>query len=305
MSLMLPPVAVAGLLKYEWVDPGGTVRDLTWETSPARFVSRGSIGLGMPPIEPALDKLPFAPGSLPRRINTQPGRIELPITIVEDAFADLIDVIDDLRGWFDTGDERLGLRPGYLRVTRPDGTIRQVACYYAGGLEGDMSTGGPAGTTVVISLIAPDPYPTEAADTVLTWHTSDLPEVIMINQGQLEAYPIWEFTAPFGTIERVENMTTGHRWKLAVALAGVRHLIVDTRPPTLRSNQPPPGTGRQAYTTDTNTNLYQYFDPNQRDLWWLASGENRMQIVFSGSPATTAATTIRLSYRARYRGQLR
>lgn len=303
--LLLPPAVTTGTLKYEWVDPSGVVRDLSFETSPTRFVSRGSIGLGMPGIEPTLDKLPFAPGSLARRINTQPGRIELPITIIEDTLADLIDVVDDMRGWFDTGDERGGLRPGYLRVTRPDDTVRQVACFYAGGLEGDMGQGTPTSTKKVITLLAPDPWPTEATDTVLNWGIGDLPEVIVINQGQLEAYPIWEFTAPFGTIERVENTTTGRIWKLAVALDGVRHLIVDTRPPNLRSFQDAPGTGRQAYTTDTNTNLYQYFDPSVRDLWWLAPGENRIEIEFSGSPGTGGLTAIQLSYRARYRGQLR
>src|SRR4051812_10082192 len=124
MPLIIPPLVASGGLRYEWVDPGATVRDLTLQTSPNLFVSRGSINLGTAGSEIGDEKLPTAPGSVVRRISVPPSRIELPITILQDSLGDVLNVLDTLRSWFDTGDETRRT-PGYLRITRPDGTIRQ------------------------------------------------------------------------------------------------------------------------------------------------------------------------------------
>lgn len=295
MTLLIPPLSPAGILRYEWVDPGGTVRDLTWETSPQRFVSKGSLGLGMPELEIAADKLPFAGGSIVRHIGTQPARIELPITISEDSFPELIDVLDDLRGWFDTGDER-ALSPGFLRVTRPDDSVRQLACYYAGGLEGDLTRGGPNNVTVVISLMAPDPWPTELADTVLTWTAAEAAAgVSVMNQGQLDAYPIWHITGPTATnTTTITNTTTGKALTMNAATATGLGIVIDTRPASLRDNL-------IAYRDLDSLNVFSSLGATSK-LWWLAPGQNDITIALAGTDGTTR---VELAYLARYRGLLR
>lgn len=292
--LLVPPVSLSGVLQFAWVDPGGTVRDLTQQTSPTRFVSKGATGLGGPSVELSADKKPFAPGKLVRHIGTQEGRIELPITILEDSLGDLIAVLDDMRGWFDTGDEA-SRTPGYLRVTRPDGTVRQLACYYAGGLEGDLSTGGPNGTTVVVSLYAPDPWPTDEDDTVLVYGQADFgSEIIIINPGQLQAYPIWKITGPFTTSITIQNTVTNKLWQYQFSLGGGGAFVTtDTRPADQR-----PGL---SCTRFDGLNLYPFLSA-QSSLWWLAPGENRFQI---GTTGTDANTEVELRYLPRYRGLLR
>lgn len=294
--LMVPPAAPSGQLRFEWVDPGGIVRDLTFETSPRLFVSAWPGGLGAPPVVLGADKLPFAGGSLLRHVAIQPGRIELPITIAEDSLSDLVQACDALRDWFGrTGDEQ-GFSPGYLRITREDNTVRQIACYYDGGLEGVTNQGPFNAITYVISLRAPDPWPTDPADTVYGWVNADLPTVSIMNAGQFDAYPIWEITGPFGAVAGL-NVTTGRFWTLVVALAAGRSLILDTRPANLRDDL-------AVYTTDLHQNLFQYFAPNS-DLFPLIPGQNDLSFTFSGSPATTVATAVDLSFRQRYRGLLR
>lgn len=295
--IMIPPVSPTGILQYAWIDPGGTTRDLTYQTSPRLFVSRGSAGLGGPSVEMASDKLPFAAGTLVRHIQTREGRIELPITIHEDSIGDLIGVLDDLRGWFDTGDEETRT-PGYLRITRPDGSVRQVACYYAGGLEGDMARGGPNWCTYVVSLLAPDPWPTDLDDTVLTYGEADFgSEQIVINQGQLDAYPIWTILGPVdaGTPSIRVEKTTGELFSFNFDL--LNHgigVIVDTR----RGDQRETVSIRR-YPDDLN--LFAFVNA-AATLWRLSPGENRFQLDLEGA---TSETSVELRYRARYRGLMR
>lgn len=288
---IIPPVSASGILRFNWVDPGGTTRDLTWQTSPRLFVARGGTGLGMAAVEFADDKIPYAGGSLLRHVNVPPRRIELPIVVREDSIGDLILTVDDLREWFGTADERVRT-PGYLRVTRPDGTIRKIAAYYAGGLDGDMGSGGVGWTQYVVSLYCPDPWPTADEDTVLTYTTADLPTFSMINQGEIDAYPIWTITGPCAVASGA-NVTTSKSWTHAASLAAGESLTIDTRPASLRTTQ-------QVYD-DTGANRYSDLNPASA-LFWLAPGQNDLAATLTG---TTSATEVELRYLARYRGLLR
>lgn len=133
--LILVPVApsASGTLRFDWLDPRGVLRDLTRETSPSLFVSRGSAGLGTPGVEPVLEKLPSTAGSIHRYTQTKPLEIDLPLSVHGTTMGDVLTAVENLRSWFDTGNER-DRAPGYLRITRPsDDAVRQVACLYAAG----------------------------------------------------------------------------------------------------------------------------------------------------------------------------
>lgn len=294
--LILGPVAApSGVLRYEWVDPEGIVRDLTFETSPSMFVSRGTKGLGVPGVELRLEKLPQAAGSAHRYTATQPREIELPISVQAASFVGRLTAVESLRGWFRTGSER-SRTPGYLRITRPhDDGVRQIACLYAGGLEGDMAAGSPSWEPLVVSLVAPDPTWTAVDETAVAYSTTDVgDDLSILNLGDFDAYPIWTIDGPASAIT-ISNTTTGKAFALTansgITLTASDTLIVDTRPPSQRTMD---------QVTAAGFNLFNRLTPGS-SLWWLVPGQNHFTITASG---TTGATTITLAWLPRYEGAL-
>lgn len=298
MPAVLPSSPPAtGLLRYEWLDPTGVLRDLSLATSPTMFVSRGAAGLGMPPVEPVLEKLPFTAGSLLRYTQVQPLEIELPITLLAASMGALMTAQAFLRAWFATGDERTRA-PGYLRITRPsDDAVRQVACYYTGGLEGDLSTGSPSNTTVVVSLVAPDPYWTDTSPSTTTYLQANIGSSLgVLNPGDFDAFPIWTITGPASAIT-ITNATTGKVLSLTanggLALTGSDTLVIDTRPASARTALP--------VLLNGTVSRFDRLSSGSA-LWWLVPGSNTFTVVATGA---TAGTSIVLSRLPRYRGVLR
>lgn len=301
MPVYLTPTPATGVLRYEWLDPSGVLRDLTRATSPSVFVSRGTSGLGTPGVELVLEKLPFTAGSLVRHVQTRPLEIDLPVVLDADSMTALIQLARTVRGWFDTGGED-GWSPGYLRVTAPDDVVRQVACHYAGGLEGNLDEGAPRWTQYVVSLIAPDPYWTPTSATELTYGQDDvmtgsLPNTLpVLNPGDADAYPVWTIHGPASSIV-VTNRTTGKNFQLTagggLTLTASDTLTVDTRPASQRTTRP--------IVNADNVSLYDRLAAGG-SLWWLAQGTNNVTIQASGM---SGDTSFGLSFLPRYRGVLR
>ncbi len=299
MPLILEPASgpVVGTLKFEWLDPGGVLRDLTRETSANLFVSRGSAGLGAPGVELVSEKLPSTAGAIHRYTQTKPLEIDLPLSVHAASFASLMATMAELREWFDTGDERRRT-PGYLRITRPqDGEERQIACLYAGGLEGDLNEGSPTWAPVVVSLVAPDPYWTDVTPTEAVYDQSDVGvPVAIINSGDFDAYPIWTLAGP-GSAWSITNTTTGKSFALTadsgLTLVAGDELTIDTRPAGQRQNL--------QILSDDGVSMFSKVAAGGA-LWWLAPGSNTFIIAASG---VTADTAIRLQWLPRYRGVLR
>lgn len=297
MPVYLPALpAVSGDLRFAWVDAGGTVRDLSRATSPDLFVTRGSRGLGAPPVELVLEKLPFTGGSVHRHTQTRPLEIDLPLYVRAASLNALAVKVGNLRSWFYTGDEQTRSL-GYLRVTRPDDEVRQIGCVYAGGLEGDLSEGAPEWAPSVISLVAPDPYWTDADPTEHLYDASDLGDTLaVINPGDVDAYPVWTVGGPASSIS-ITNASVGKSWALTasggVALAEGDTLTVDTRPAGQRTTH--------QVTGDSGASLFDRI-AHGGALWWLRPGQNNFVISAVG---TSASTTFGLSFLPRYRGVLR
>src|SRR6185503_7583931 len=159
MPLFIPAAPVAGEMLIKWRDPNGVLRDLSRNTSPNLFVPAGSAGMGSVKFDITDEKYPLTAGTFIRQINTASRLIELPIVIHEDTFNGALLAAEDLHTWFQTGNES-EKTPGYLEVTRPDGSVRKIAAYYTDGLTGDLSQGGPNWFKTVARLYCPDPYPT-------------------------------------------------------------------------------------------------------------------------------------------------
>lgn len=290
--LLVSPSAPSGTLRFEWVDPSDVVRDLS--TSSIYSVRPEIIGLGTAGSSVTGEKLPGAPGSVVRRIAIPPSQITLPITIIASTLSNLLLALDDLRAWFDTGDEGRQT-PGYLRVTRPDGSVRQLLCYYDGGLEGDFSTGGDVWTEYDIRLYAPDPWPTAAAETVVTWTAAALTVPVgQVNEGQMAAYPIWKVTGP-ATSMSVHSDTSGKGWSLVFNLPAGKTVTVDTRPPSQRTDLP--------ILDSDHVNRYPALYPGSLIFNnWMPSGLNQFTVSLVG---TSGASRLELRYLPRYRGVLR
>lgn len=300
MPVVLPPLTppvVTGVLKYEWVDPTGLVHDLSYATSPNLFVVKGSVGLGAPPVDIATDKLPYSAGTIVRHVQTLAVEIELPIYATASTLGGLIDRIEELRFWFDTGDEA-DRRFGHLRITRPsDDHVREIACLYRGGLEGSMAEGGPNETVRVVTLYAPDPYWTDIVDTVETYDSADIGTSLgVVNAGDVDAFPIWRINGPATNI--VLTNTATNRVLALTANGGITlnasdTLTIDTRPAAQRDTQP---------VTDQSGASYYSRIASGSALWWFGRGGNAFTIAAAG---TTGATSIELRWRPRYRGALR
>lgn len=290
--IVAPPISPSGLLKFEWIDPTGVVHDLTRATSPNLFVSHGSAGLGAPPISINEEKLPFISGSVMRRVNVQPVKMSIPITVAASSMANLIGIADYLRLWFDTGDEKRRT-PGIFRITREDDTIRQRVAYYTGGLEGEMREGTPDTHTYVVDLFAPDGHPTAKDPQELEYDTSDFASPLPImNSGQMDAFPVWTFTGPGNGIV-IGNLTTGTVWAYTTLIADGDTLTVDTRPSSLRTTQP--------VIDQDGENLWPNFYPTS-SLWHLAPGLN---MISATATSTNGNTRLAVSFLERYRGMLR
>lgn len=299
----MPLIATAtsspsGSIDFDWVDPFGVSHSLLNNASVN--VEVGERGLGLPPVTLMEEKLPSASGTVVRHAQIGSREIELPLVIEASSGANLQVQMDAIYDWFATADER-NRSPGYLQVTRRDGTTRQIACYYVGGLEGDLSDqeAGETWQTVVLQLKAADPYPTDLAETEVAYTNSILGVTqAIINTGGLDANPVITVSGPASAIT-ITSLTTGKKIELTanggLALLAGDTLTIDTRPASQRTGP--------AVTDDEGTNFFSRLSADSSlDSFVLLPGSNQFVITASG---TTGGTAFGLSWLPRYRGVLR
>lgn len=293
MPAMLPPILPSGTTQYKWIDPTGAIRDLTPQVSPKLFVAAGSVGMGASSFDIDTTKLPSSPGVFIRHINTEARELEIPIFIKEDSFGELVNTMEDLHEWFDTGDET-SKRPGTFMIIRPDGQIRTIQLYYKSGLEGDLSEGTPTHVKYSVSFISPDPaWISSEIFLVLKSNAEMASNFGIMNMGKLPTYPVWTFTGPF-TVVNITNVTTGQPFSSTAVLTAGQTLTIDTRPEELRN-------GPSIYDQTGASRLSTVF-PNS-EFFTLQPGLNEINIEFFGD--NTVATTLQVAYYERYRSALR
>lgn len=291
MPIMVPPASPTGILRYQWIDPNGVTRELSRDYSPNLFIERGSVGLNYVTHEISDTKLPLSAGALINKINTQARRLTLPIFIRSDTMEVFLQNVAELAKWFDTGNEET-LRPGYFRVTRPDDTVRQISAYYVSGLEGNTDEGAPNWTSYDIELYCADPYPTATANSVVTKDETNFSSFGIMNEGELDAYPIIKLTGPILHFN-MSNTTKGETISGQIALAGGDTITIDTRPSELR-------TLPSVYDQD---NVNQLSIINPISVWWtLQPGLNTLSFSTNDSDPNSR---VEISYLPRYRTLLR
>lgn len=277
----------------EWVDPGGTARLLTG--ADYCDVLWGATGLGLPNFGLEADKLPFLSGSVVRHLTIPNRIIRLPLRFKAETAAAMDEVMDDVHQWFATGDEQTQT-PGYLRITRRDGSQRQVRCFYRGGLEGNHAI-GPAGDLwqyATVELESVDPWASDLAETTDAWLAAELASpVAVMNDGHLSAYTRFQVSGPAADPVILENTTTGRTIRVEWAVPDNVILYIDTRPAPYRSTL--------SVYDSTGVNRFDKLHPGSF-LWSLNPGSNTIEVTLTG---TDGGTSVALYWLQRYRGLLR
>lgn len=296
MPYIVTPSLAAGTLQYSWLDPLGVLRNLSDDANVNVMV--GERGLGLPPVDLVDEKGPFFSGTVLRHASIGARVIELPIHITASSGALLETLMDEMYSWFATADEARRT-PGYLRVSRQDETERQIACYYSGGFEGALGQdeAGVYWQDVVLQLYAPNPWATDVNDTEYSYDQDDVGDsLIVLNSGQLDAYPVWTINGPASAIT-ITNHTTGKLFALTansgLTLTSTSVLTIDTRPTTLRT--------APSVRDAAGINYFDRLTATSK-LWHLLRGTNTIEVEASG---VTADTQFALAFLPRYRGLLR
>lgn len=267
-------------------------------SSPTADTRWGVSGRFMPKIDFVEEETPGRPGARIRRVKTPPREIGVPVWFHGATSA-------DLRAQLRTIVRRLypTLGDGRLRCTGPDGTVRELVCRYAQGLEGaeTVENGGTLALgAVLVFRAAEDPFWRALTPTTIDFTTGTPPAffpmfpmrlarssifggVEVVNDGDVEAWPIWTISGP-GAGLTLTNDTTGEALTLSTTIAAGESITIDTSP------------GVKTVLLNDGTNLYPDLD-SASVLFSLAPGPNAITVDLIGS---TADSEVTLSYRPRY-----
>ncbi len=195
---------------------------------------------------------------------------------------------------------------GTLRNVAPDGAVRELYCVAEDGLGLAERYGETSGLTwqrAVVTFLAPDPYWYDPTPVTRTWVTSNSGEVPFFpgppftlsappnlgpqqvtNDGDVEAWPIWTFRAPFTGVT-VANGSTG---KLLVSTLAktTGFQIVDTR-----------RTSPRAYDDTGASRLQEVASDPASSLFPLRRGVNALTFDIAGVPLGESAQVELVFYR--------
>lgn len=273
-----------------WIAPDGTVIQLTGQV----YRTLDAVtGWGAAPVSITADPHPRG-GTRVRHIQPEPRTITWPVRVWGRDHQELVAAWRELARAL-TQTRRLG--PGRLRVTRPDGSAREIEAIYEAGLSGEPGQ-GHLYDTAVLSLYCPDPYWRDVTPraivreyaigapyldpypTVSSGRT--LGDTVIDQDGDVEAWPVWTITGPLEQLIAI-NHTTGERFTLTYSLGAGDEIVITTDPPTVR------GPGGEVLTGA--------LDWPGATLWGLVPGENRITFTALGA---SAGTRIELTYVPRY-----
>lgn len=298
-----PPVDVplyiedVGTVRVVWIDPDGAEWSLTdispevgWFTTPAIG------GWGARPYEYTFDAQPRG-GDEVRFIRAQSARLTWPLHIYGDSHIEFTSRLRNIRRAFmKTAWRNL---PGTMRVYRPDGTAREIKCWYEEGF-GLGNGDGWLSANPVLTLVAPEGYWRDIQPMKVTRKQetgvdflSGFPAVstaqvlgatTVVNPGDVRAWPVWTITGPATALTGVNN-TTGHTFTLTTTLTAGQQATITTEVVQVRG---PAG-----------VNLVGSLNWPTAYLWPLQAGSNDVTFTVTGA---TSGTQIDLTFYPRYEG---
>lgn len=273
----------------EWIDPAGTFTtlDVDWEATD-RF---------MPPPIHLEDAIPGEAGGVHRetRHDMKTFTIRLTVTAATESalrtsLRSLVFAMDPTRG------------EGRIRVTSPVGDVREIACYYVSGLglEEKPENSGPTMQQATVTFKAYEPYWRDSSDIVQTFTIGAAPiffpifpirltasqiavDATAANNGDVDAWPVWQITGPGSTIY-LRNLGTGEvLWFDNLSLGTGEKATIDTKTALV--------------TKQDGTNLYPNLNIGST-LWSLKPGSTALRLEMAG--ALVGVSALQLNYRQRY-----
>ena len=275
-----------------WVAPDGsqwplTQPDLGW------FTVDQVAGLGAAPVQHTTDPHPRG-GVRVRHTQPQQRYITWPLYIEGRTHSEFVERWRALARAF-TQTRRLG--PGLLRITRPDGTAREIAAWYEAGFAEQPGQGWEYAIPV-LTLLCEDPYWVDTTPTVVerqfgtTTNYYDpyasissgqiLGETTVENRGDVEAWPVWTVHGPMAAFTAV-NHTTGEAFTLTGPLGQGQTATIVTDPPRVRGPAGENWVGR--------------LDWPDAVLWGLVPGTNEVEFTVADADD---GTRVELSFRQRW-----
>lgn len=302
----LLPFPEIGFASATWHAPDGTVWPLT-DRDPDRgllTLSDGVSGLDAAPLEITKDDHPRG-GVRVRYIQPLERLLVWPLHVYAETHMEFVTRWREVMKAF-TCTKRQG--PGWLEISRPDGSRRRIAAYYQSGFDGQGRQGsGIVSDSAVITLLCEDPYWVDPdATTIHREHGGDaedyfqpfpsitssqvLGATVAYNPGDEVAWPEWIITGPAGGITAT-NSETDEEFTLDPSdpnighgpLAAGEQVFITTNPPTVRF--------------ENGDNWVGGLDWPSAVLWGLAPGDNA--VTFSLASAA-AGSAVDLTFNARY-----
>ena len=296
-----PPIpAPVQFIDAQWTSPDGEELELMAPSnSDGVHLLAGADGLGAAPRSVATRPLATG-GSMARWSHAEERLITLPMQIqamTHGAFVELRRKV--VRAFLATTPAAGDPRPGTLRITRADGTWREIKAIYLDGLSwSDDTVFGPNLDRAVVQLVAPDPwwygdtvpalefgtgeardyfdpYETVSADRELGAATVEI-------LGDVAASPVWTITGP-ATSVTVRYAEAGPGWTFGQILPG-ETITIDVERYAVYDNTGANRIGNIAWTTST--------------LFTLRPGPNDLLLSITGG--VTGQSKITLTYRPRY-----
>lgn len=281
-------------------DPSGT--DWAFDGTNGYWEAPGKKGFHGTTYQHYRDESPMVSGAFWRGVRALPRELFLPIVIRDfnrdvllakrRALAKALSPI--------SGDECT------IASAWPDGSVRRIRCRYVDGLDGGEQGPGEYGVTVMkygLRFIADDPFffgdeiteayslapqtrtelPIPGTDTFFEVVSSPLLTAgsALTNLGDVDAYPIWQFSGPFTQIV-AQNVTTGRSFTITYTAATLANsLSLVTEP------------GKSYLVDETGTNRWDTLVAGYQ-LWPLVSGDNQVNITLT-SPTIDSAAILRYS----------
>lgn len=283
----------------EWIAADGTVVNLM--DIPNIGVQPGRHGAFMPPVRFSEDVIPYEHGARVRATSFGVREVDLPLYLRGSSEDALRQAIRALLGKFSPLDD-----DGRLRVTRPDGSARELYCRYSKGgelVEDSQNYGITSCRAIITFRAANDPLWYDvtpvATDFVTGAPVSFFPGTPfrlssssifttsspVNNTGDVETWPIWVIRGP-GTNIVLRNLTSGEKieFNASYALLAGETLTIDTR------------LGKRSVTLNDGTKLYNQLTADST-LWPIYKGVNDISVDMQN---TTVDSLVTLLYYRRY-----
>lgn len=282
-----------GNIEATWTDPEGTVWVLTGPHEEYGWLTKPGIGgWGANPVTIVTD--PIARGGVSvRHQRREPRRLVWPLNIYGETHMEWLLRYRALMRAFAMTKYR---GPGVLRVTRPDGSGREVECYYEDGFQGEPNENHTFANPT-LQLLVPAGYWRDATELSVVreynpggisylrpYPTVSNGQVLgasqVFNDGDVEVWPSWTLTGP-ATQLIATNTTTGDSFTLTYTLLAGQQVTITVTPE------------RSLVRGPAGENLTGSVDFPGAVLWSLLPGLNDVNFVVNGS---SPGSSVKLSY---------